>query len=256
MGERRMISKKILATNQFLGLYDKTKVLYFMMILNADDDGFVSDVKGIMNHYNARPMHLRQLIESNYIISFKSGVALITHWKVHNVVRQDRYRETDWLEERQLVYVDEKNCYHLLSDIPMVDKPLPQVVSRSKDKLSQVSEDVRRPLKGAKLTNDSKRKEDQDDAVSDDSHEKMLQRLHGALGKGVVYLTGHQIDALLEKIGLDGFECYVERLADYILKKDVHVKNHYETILKWYFQDTSVNDVDTIRCSQKGGYDD
>ena len=254
MGDRRMISKKILATNQFLGLYDKTKVLYFMMILNADDDGFVSDVKGIMNHYNARPMHLRQLIESNYIITFKSGVALITHWRVHNLVRGDRYRETDWVEEKRQIYTDEKNCYHLLSDIPMVDKTHPQVVSISKDKLSQVSEDVR-PLRDDKTEAPSEPKKKKADAVSDDPHEKILHRIHGALGKGVVFLTGRQIDSLLEKIGLAGFECYVERLADYILKKDAHVKNHYETILKWYFQDTGMNEANSV-CSQKGGYDD
>ena len=42
MGNRRMISKKTISTNQFLSLPDKSKVLYFMLILNADDDGFAA----------------------------------------------------------------------------------------------------------------------------------------------------------------------------------------------------------------------
>lgn len=60
----------------------------------------------------------------------------------------------------------------------------------------------------------------------------------GKLGKGVVFLTPKQMDKLLDKLGFDAFNEYVTRLADFIIEKDARVKNHYETILKWYEEDT------------------
>jgi thermostable 8-oxoguanine DNA glycosylase len=64
-------------------------------------------------------------------------------------------------------------------------------------------------------------------------------KLVGSLGKGVVYLTSVQINKLLDEIGFDAFNRYVGRLADYIIEKNAHVKNHYETILKWYKEDSN-----------------
>ena len=251
MGNRRMISKKTISTNQFLSLPDKSKVLYFMLILNADDDGFISDVNGIMNHFHAKKHHLKDLIDSNFIISFPSGVVLITHWKEHNLIRRDRYRETDFVDEKSMIYTDEKNCYHLIDGKPLVDNPHPQV--KSKEKISKVSEDVIRPLRDAELTTEaalsgipdlSEIPEPSDGEAPDDgsvpSEEKQIQCIHGKLGLGVVFLTDQQISVLLEKMGWEGFSRYVNRLAEYITHKGFYVKNHYETILRWYLQDTSV----------------
>jgi hypothetical protein len=59
------------------------------------------------------------------------------------------------------------------------------------------------------------------------------------MGKNVVYLTDNQFDSLLDAIGIDAFDRYIERLADFIIDKKAHVKNHYETILKWYKEDSN-----------------
>lgn len=75
-------------------------------------------------------------------------------------------------------------------------------------------------------------------ASGDGKHD--LQTLKGTLGKGVVRLTDAQFDALLDKLGYDNFNHYVERLADFILEKGAVVHNHYETILKWYAEDCAV----------------
>ena len=72
----------------------------------------------------------------------------------------------------------------------------------------------------------------------DDQNE--LKMCHGKLGKGVVKLSEAQWDALLDKLGLDMFNYYVERLADYIIEKGAVVHNHYETILKWWKEDGKV----------------
>ena len=60
----------------------------------------------------------------------------------------------------------------------------------------------------------------------------------GSLGKGVVLLTPEQDDALLEKLGFDGYNHYITKLADFIIKNNATVGNHYATILKWAAEDS------------------
>lgn len=67
-----------------------------------------------------------------------------------------------------------------------------------------------------------------------------LKIIGGQLGKGVVKLSNAQSDALLDKIGFNMFNYYVERLADYIIESGAVIHNHYETILKWWTEDGKV----------------
>ena len=69
---------------------------------------------------------------------------------------------------------------------------------------------------------------------------KQLEVLHGTLGKGVVRLTEEQMGDLIDKMGVADFDEYMVRLANYIIENDAHVKNHYDTILKWWREDTSI----------------
>ena len=70
--------------------------------------------------------------------------------------------------------------------------------------------------------------------------EKAVRMVGGELGKGVVFLSGDQISDLLDKLDIDTFDYYVEKLAKFIIKNDATVKNHYETILKWWRQDSGL----------------
>lgn len=69
---------------------------------------------------------------------------------------------------------------------------------------------------------------------------KKLKFLNGELGKGVVFLSDEQVDDLLNQLDLDAFDYYVAKLADFIIKTGASVKNHYETILKWWKEDGGV----------------
>lgn len=69
--------------------------------------------------------------------------------------------------------------------------------------------------------------------------ERKLKYFNGELGKGVVVLSEYQVDLLLEKMGIDMFDHYVSKLANYILKNGATVKSHYNTILKWWTEDSS-----------------
>ena len=75
----------------------------------------------------------------------------------------------------------------------------------------------------------------------EDIEDGQLKLIGGELGRNVVYLSDRQMGDLIDKIGFDGFNRYVERLATFIIEKKAHVKSHYETILKWHREDTKVN---------------
>lgn len=70
--------------------------------------------------------------------------------------------------------------------------------------------------------------------------DRKLKRMNGELGQGVVNLTEYQIDRLLSMMGIDMFDHYVKKLADFIIREDASVKNHYNTIIKWWTEDSSL----------------
>jgi hypothetical protein len=61
-------------------------------------------------------------------------------------------------------------------------------------------------------------------------------------GKGVVILSTVQEDLLLDKLDIEMFNYYISKLADFIIRKNTMVKNHYATILKWYREDTGISE--------------
>ena len=67
--------------------------------------------------------------------------------------------------------------------------------------------------------------------------DKAVKMVGGELGKNVVLLSDAQIADLLDKMGMDCFDYYVDKLSCFIIKNDAKVKNHYETIIKWWKQD-------------------
>ena len=69
--------------------------------------------------------------------------------------------------------------------------------------------------------------------------ERKLKYFNGELGKGVVVLSEFQVDTLLNKLGIEMFDHYVAKLAEFIIKNGATVKSHYSTILKWWTEDST-----------------
>ena len=110
MAERRMIAKSIIKSDQFLDMPATTQCLYFHLLLEADDDGFINAPKSIMRMIGAKDDDMRVLQAKGYIIPFESGVIVIKHWRLHNSLRKDRYNPNPQLENerKQLVVADNK----------------------------------------------------------------------------------------------------------------------------------------------------
>lgn len=77
------------------------------------------------------------------------------------------------------------------------------------------------------------------EALAAAAADRKMKMLGGELGKGVVILSDAQIDMLLDKMGVDAFDHYVAKLANFIIKNGASVKGHYSTILKWWTEDSS-----------------
>lgn len=94
MANKRMFSVDVVETDAFLDLPPKTQALYFHLGMRADDDGFVSSPRTIVRTIGCNASDLKQLEAAGYVISFSSGVLVVTDWKVNNYLRSDRHTKT------------------------------------------------------------------------------------------------------------------------------------------------------------------
>ena len=106
MANKRMFSKAITNTDRFQSLKLSAQALYFHLGVNADDDGFINNVKSVLRIVGSTKEDLEELKRTNYIHEFDSGIILVMHWKAHNYIQKDRYKPT--------VYVDEKNKVEII----------------------------------------------------------------------------------------------------------------------------------------------
>ena len=113
MAERRMFAKTIIDSDSFLEMPMSTQALYFHLSMRADDDGFLNNPKKIQRMVGATEDDLKLLIAKNFIITFETGVIVIKHWKIHNYIRNDRYKPTVYKEEKDKLIVKENGSYSL-----------------------------------------------------------------------------------------------------------------------------------------------
>lgn len=119
MAERRMFAKTIIDSDAFLDMPLSTQALYFHLSMRADDDGFINNPKKIQRLIGASEDDLKLLCAKNFIIPFESGIVVIKHWKIHNYIQKDRYKETVYIEEKQALKIKDNNAYTL--DLNEVD---------------------------------------------------------------------------------------------------------------------------------------
>lgn len=116
MAERRMMSKKIIDTDNFLDMPQSTQCLYFHLLLRADDDGFIQSPKSIMRITGCKDDDLKLLVAKGFVIGFETGVIVIRHWRIHNYVQSDRYSKSELPEAKQ---VELKNKVYEVVEPPM-----------------------------------------------------------------------------------------------------------------------------------------
>lgn len=244
---RRMFHSDIVESDAFLDLPFSAQALYLHLGMAADDDGFVNAPKRIVRLIGASAEDLDVLVTKRFLLRFADYVVVLKHWRLANSLKNDRLRPPRYPEYAAMVYIKPNRVY--------TDHPFPGAITllESKTKLvdsSRIPDGFPREGKGK----EEKRTEEKGAEVEADgihlatapltseelaeaAEDRKLKLFGGELGKNVVFLSSEQINSLLEKLGLDAFDYYVDKLASYILKTGAKPKNHYSTILKWYTED-------------------
>lgn len=137
MAEKRMYSKKITETDDFLALPLSTQALYFHLGMNADDDGFVSSPLKVMRMIGANKNEYDLLLIKRYLIPFENGVCVIKDWRINNYLRSDRYTPTIYTTEKSQLTILENGSYEVTENvgIPLVSTDKNRIEENSIDKI-------------------------------------------------------------------------------------------------------------------------
>lgn len=217
MAEKRMFSKKIIDTDWFMDMPASTQNLYFHLSMRADDDGFVASPKRIIKLIGATEDDYKVLIAKKFIIPFESGVCVITDWRINNYLRNDRYTETIYKEEKSSLILDEKGKYNLgiPSGIPVVSS----VYTLS----NNINNNSNKGVIGGK------EKEEEPILIE----EKAKKHKYGEYKR--VLLSDDELQKLKQEYGEDRTSKAVQLLDEYIEMKGTKYKSHYLAMRKWVF---------------------
>lgn len=154
MAERRMFAKTIIDSDAFLDMPLSSQALYFHLSMRADDDGFINNAKKIQRMLGCADDDLKILLGKNFIIPFETGVCVIKHWRIHNLIQKDRYKPTVYAEHKEKLSLKNNNVYTMdTTCIQDVSKVEPQV-RLGKDSLGKDSQVKEKQNKGSRLSDD------------------------------------------------------------------------------------------------------
>lgn len=108
---RRMFSLQIVDTDAFLEMPTSSQLLYFHLVMRADDEGFVGSPKRILKIIGVQDDDLKILIAKRFVLVFDSGIVVIKHWLIHNTIRMDRLRKTTYQKEKNELILTENKAY-------------------------------------------------------------------------------------------------------------------------------------------------
>ena len=92
-----MFSNRIANSARFLQMPSESQLLYFHMILRADDDGIVESYP-LMKLLGVAPDSFKVLSAKGFIKQLNEDqVVVITDWLEHNVIRADRKVDSIYL---------------------------------------------------------------------------------------------------------------------------------------------------------------
>ena len=217
MAERRMFAKTIIDSDAFLDMPLSTQALYFHLSMRADDDGFINNAKKIQRMIGASDDDLKVLLMKRFLLPFESGVVVIKHWKIHNYIRNDRYKPTIYTDERAALDVKANGAYTERQPLGIPDGYQMDTqyrlgeVRSGQDSVGEVIEEAAPP-----------------------PSPKPVRHKYGAYKN--VLLSDEDYTKLQSEFPRDWSE-RIERLSEYIASTGKSYKNHLATIRSWARKD-------------------
>lgn len=238
-----MMSKSIIKSDTFLDMPATTQNLYFHMLLDADDDGFINAPKSIMRMIGAKDDDMKVLTAKQFVIPFESGVVVIKDWKIHNYIQNDRYKPST-LPERDLLNIQKDKTYTLKNDVSSMDTKCIQSVSIGKDRLGKVR------LGKDRIGKDRVGKDSIDTLCHvthddmDKSHFEIIEYLNLKTGSKFKPTTKPYVQAIRSRLKegytVDDFKTVIDKkcrewkgtkLEKYLTPKTLFAPSHFDTYL-------------------------
>lgn len=259
MASKRMINLSVIDTDAFLEMPLSTQALYFHLNLRADDDGFVGSPKIICRTVGASDDDLKLLIAKRFIIIFEDGVIVIKHWRMHNTLSVNRYKETNYTEDKALLKLKTNNSY-TLGDGKTIDDS--RLIEMSKRQVDASKTNNRRTIDEQKTNTDKNRidknsieeisiDKNRIDKNRVDNKEKSIKEKDAAKAAtpvkhkygeyNNVLLTDEELDKLIAEF--PDYQKRIENLSNYIASTGKKYKSHYATIKNWARRDGEKQDV-------------
>ena len=238
-----MMSKSIIKSDTFLDMPATTQNLYFHMLLDADDDGFINAPKSIMRMIGAKDDDMKVLAAKQFVIPFESGVVVIKDWKIHNYIQNDRYKPST-LPERDLLNIQKDKTYTLKNDVSSMDTKCIQSVSIGKERLGKVRLGKDRIGKDriGKDSIDTLCHVTHDDM--DKSHFEIIEYLNLKTGSKFKPTTKPYVQAIRSRLKegytVDDFKTVIDKkcrewkgtkLEKYLTPKTLFAPSHFDTYL-------------------------
>ena len=224
MAQRRMFSSDIVSSDAFLDMPVSSQVLYFHLAMRSDDDGFVTP-KMVMRLIGSNEDDLKVLIAKRFILPFESGVVVIKHWLIHNLIRADLYKETLYKKEKAMLGLNENGSYTELrdgvSEIKQIESPEWLKRRRGELRTANVPQTVPR------LGKDRLDKDNNDDVATPSVANQEIAgiiNLFKEINPSFERLFGNKtergaVSRLLQKFGKEKLESMVKSLPSIIARK-------------------------------------
>ncbi len=161
--EKRMFNVGFTLAESFkMNLSNKSKLLYFYIVISSDDRGFCDNVKELVILLNQNDNEflnasglveydyksaLQDLLERGYLIwitdNHRNDIYLVRHWYVHNLIPKDRVNESRYESYLSLFEINDENEYECSQDVKQVLSSVPSkcdtsVIHIDKQVLSQI----------------------------------------------------------------------------------------------------------------------
>lgn len=204
MGKRRMVCTDITRSDAFLEMPTTSRLLYYDLLQDADDEGFVDNPRTVMRITGATEDDMKILLTKKFIIlpDETKGVVVIKHWFIHNYIRQDRLIPTNYKDLKALLSVDDNKAYTMADKCLTYDGQMAAQVKLSKDKLSKDKENIKHK--------------------------------HGQYAN--VLLSDDEMEKLKTEFPND-YEQRIERVSEYCASTGKSYKNYLATIRNWARKD-------------------
>lgn len=134
MASKRMVAKDICQSDAFLDLPHESQLVYFQLVLSADDRGYISNVKSLFRQLGLQDTAIKPLVEERFILVRGENLLLVKGWRIHNALSLGKLTETKHVEDLATLFLDENQSYTERDTglvVPMTDATLALLPERS-----------------------------------------------------------------------------------------------------------------------------